>query len=115
METRETMLSGICSDDHRVQYDGKDDPRIADIASGFTQAAVSMIESLGKYRDAMGAELNEDSADSMKEARYDVIYAFAMAQAAVSKVAWGLRIDADEAYKRALETATDDMPDLSDL
>lgn len=110
---RERMLAEVCDETDQVQYDGNDEERITAICSSFTQAAVGMIEALGKYRDAMAAPLDENSADLMKEARYEVVYSVAMAQAATSKVAWALRIDADEAYKRVLKDPEE--TDLSGL
>lgn len=113
MENRERMLEDICSDDHRVQYDGNDENRIENIARGFAEAGVAMIEALGNYRNYLNAPISDTSADDMKAARYEVAYHFAMAQAATSKIAWSLRIDGDEAYKRVLANPED--PDLSDL
>lgn len=117
MDNREQMLAAIVSEDSRVQYDGQDEAKIAAAAGQFTEAAMIMIEAMGRYRDAMNLEPSDDSADLMKAARYDLVYAWTTAQGAVSKIALTMRIDGDEAYRRAIlgaEKADDDL-DLSGL
>lgn len=116
MENREQMLAQICSEDHRVQYDDKDKQRIYDLASQFTEAAMITIEALGNYSQALAAPVDETSADKMKGARYGTVEAWTAMQAVVSKMAYVLRIDGDEAFKLALEAAkTDEPPKLQGL
>jgi hypothetical protein len=111
MDNREQQLAKHINDDHRLQYDGEDEARLDNLATTFTQAAVAMIEALGEFREAAKAEVDESSADRMKSARYDAVYAWTMVQAAVSKVALVLRIDGDEAFSRAITAAWEEGPD----
>lgn len=115
MNNREEILSKLMDDDARVQYDDKDGDRIYAIAASFAETGTALMENLARYKEALEAPVNENSADAMKEARYNLVYSWTMAQAAVSKIAWGLRIDGDDAFKTAVEaTAAGDFePDLS--
>ncbi len=117
-KTREQILAEHISEDHRVQYDSEDTARLESVADLLTNASMLLIEALAKYRDASIAEVNEDSADLMKQARYDLIFTWTMVQTAVSKVAWVTRFDGEEAYKRAVETMAanpENFPIFSDL
>jgi hypothetical protein len=115
--SRERMLGEICNPDDQVQYDGRDEVRIALGAQFLTEAAVMSIEGLAKYRDAINLpETDENTADLIKDARYDAILGLGTLQIALSKIAWVLRVDFDEAYKRCLEAGpTEEHPDLHGL
>jgi hypothetical protein len=113
---REQMIGEVCNQDDRVQYDGKDEVRVALGAQFLSQGAVLAIEGLGRYRDAIVAPVNEDTADDMKAARYDAILGLATLQIGLSKLAWMLRIDFDEAFRRCVEAGpTEEDPELNDL
>lgn len=116
MNNREQLLSKVCSDDHRLQYDGNDGTRMTMLATAFTDASVAMIEALGAFNNAAEAPVSDTSADEMKAARYDAVSAWTMAQAAVSKVAFVLRIDGEEAYRRAIKAVeNEEDPEFSGL
>lgn len=116
MNSREAMLGAIAHEDQRVQYDGKDEDRIFKVAEALAEASVATLSSLGTYQDVLKQPVDENTADLMKEARYNTVYAFTIMQAAVSKMAWALRIDGDEAFSRAVEAfQKDEEPELSGL
>lgn len=118
MDNREQLLAKVCDDSHRLQYDGNDETRLMLLSAAFTDASVAMIEALGQFSDAAKAPVDENSADTMKGARYDAVAAWTMAQAAISKIAYVLRIDGEEAYRRSIkayEEGGSEDPDLSGL
>lgn len=116
MASRETMVMDLCTQDDRLQYDGKDEQRIAGVAAQFTQSAMLMIEALGAFSDAATAKVDENSTDIMKGARSDVVMAWAALQVVTSKIAGVLRIDGDTAFERILAVADNDgEPDVSGL
>lgn len=101
---REQIISANSPDDDRVQYDGEDNKRIARAASLITDSAVMMIQALGEYTRASEAPVDENSADAMKAARYDVTLCWGALQLATSKIASVLRIDGDEVFSRMVES-----------
>lgn len=96
-------MSEIYQDNERVQYDGQDVKRITDLAEGVTVYSVGTIEALGNYVDVISKEPSEESAYETKIARQEVIEAWAHLNLLIQKMAWSLRIDADEAATRLLQ------------
>lgn len=116
MNIREDLVREIGNEENRVQYDGNDELRIQRTAGVMAEAVVLLIQALGDYTEAMKVDVDENTADAMKAARYDVVYAWAAVQAATSNVAFNLRIDGDEAFKRCVDaTKAGEEPDLSHL
>lgn len=101
--SREDAVSSIADDSHRVQYDEGDHERIKNIAATFTHHAVEMIEALGEYAKEADSEIDEDSESRMAYARRELIEKWATAQLALSKVAWSVRADGDEAFDRLVQ------------
>jgi hypothetical protein len=100
--SREDAVTLVAEDEQRVQYDEGDLDRIKSIAGTFTHHAVELIESLGQYADETQADADEDSESRMAYARRDLIEKWATTQLALSKIAWALRANGDEAYNRLL-------------
>jgi hypothetical protein len=100
--SREDAVKLVAEDEQRVQYDGADLDRIKAIAGTFTHHAVELIESLGQYGDETQAEADEDTESRMAYARRDLIEKWATTQLALSKIAWAIRTNGDDAYNRLL-------------
>jgi hypothetical protein len=113
--TREQKLTKVLPEASRVQYDDLDSMRLFSLGNQVTDASVMLIQALGAYRDVIAAEITEDSAEETKKARYDLIRAWGLAQAAISKVAFVTRFDGEEAYDRTIACPDDEDPELSDL
>lgn len=116
MASRERMVMELVNEDCKLQYDGKDEQRIAGLAAVFTQTSIHMIEALSQFCEAAKAPVDENSVDIMKGARGDAVLAWAALQAATSKIAGVLRIDGDVALERILKAAkNDEEPDVAGL
>jgi hypothetical protein len=116
MNVREELINEVAGDNHRVQYDGLDGARIEASAQTMTEAVVMLLEALGAYSDIIKAPADENTADLTKEARYNVLASWGVAQAGISKVAWMLRIDGDEVYRRVVTAGVkNEEPELADL
>lgn len=100
--TREEAVASLADDSVRVQYDEGDYDRIKDIAGTMTHHVVELIESLGEYADETKREADEDSESRMSYARRNLIEKWAVAQLALSKVAFVVRVDGDLAYSRVI-------------
>jgi hypothetical protein len=101
--SREQELNHLYSDDFRVQYNEEDGDRIQIIAEGITGATVDLIGKLANYRDVIKEEISEDSESRTRLAREELVEAWAWAQFATSYGAWALRIDGDQAFKKAVD------------
>jgi hypothetical protein len=100
--TREELIKTVVGEDARVQYDDKDFERVEHVAELFGRSSAVMLEALASYLLAMKAPADENSADAMKGARHDLIYAWTTAQGTVSMISTCLRFDGDEAFNRAV-------------
>lgn len=98
--SREEAVSSVSEDGQRVQYDEGDADRIKDVAGTFAHHTVELIESLGAYAAETKTEVDEDSELRMGYARRDLIEKWAVAQLALSKVAYIIRVDGNQAYDR---------------
>ena len=114
MKTREQLVMEICGEDAKLQYDGKDEDRVANLAAQFTQSSMLMLEALGQFNAVAAMDVDENSADMMKGARADVVMAWGALAVAVSKIAGVMRIDGDETFNRILNVVDED-PDVSGL
>jgi hypothetical protein len=110
MMSREERLKEIPMfvDEDRVQYDGKDGERTAMYAQAVTTNCIDVITALGGYRDVLAEA--DTSPEEVSEARRNVVEAWANLQVATSGVAWGLRIDGDDAFGRVVESMKNDTP-----
>ena len=100
--SREDRINELHGDSERVQYDGKDAERINEVSDTLDTHEANLFVALEEYMNELGAPVDEDSDSRMRYARREVIEKWALAQAALSKVAWVLRFDGNAAYERML-------------
>lgn len=105
--SREGALNLVFDEKDKVQYDKDDEKRIADFAMMFGHNAAALATTLANYRDALLAEDSEDSAEVMKTSRAELCEAWAYAQLALSKIAWAIRLDGNEAYAKLINSQMD--------
>lgn len=107
--SREDRIADLHSGTERINYDGKDKPRIEEVTVIVDEYADKLCEALDKYVES------EDD-EELDYNRRNVIECWALAQAALSKTAWVMRFDGNMAYERminALKTgASADMRGL---
>lgn len=116
MKTREAMLNTIVQDTERLQYDGEDDNRVFKLADFLSHVTVNTLSSLAEFQAAANAPVDENSAETMKAARHRMLEAWAAQQIATSRIAYVLRMDSDEVYRRAIDAAEKyEDPDLQGL
>jgi hypothetical protein len=115
MNIREQLIDDLVGEDGKLQYDAQDEAKITNVAEAFASASVLMIEALGGYVNELNRPYDENSADDMKGARHDLIYAWTAMQGSTSRIAHLLRFDGDEAYRRAVETAKTGDDELADF
>ena len=114
--SREDRIAELHGDRERVQYDAQDADRITIVQETLDEHEEALWDALEAYKNELKTEADEDSVSRMNYARREVIEKWAMAQAAVSKVAWVLRIDGNAAYERMLEAIkTDGTVDMRGL
>lgn len=100
--SREDRISDLHSDVERVQYDEDDVERIQTVTNVVDEYEEALAESLDDYVSELESEVDEDSDRRMQYARQMVIEKWALAQGALSKVAWTLRFDGNVAYERMI-------------
>lgn len=114
--SREDRIKDIHTDADRVQYDGKDEDRIQQLVDVLTEYNENLENELLNYLEEMNADADEDSVQRMRYARQMVVEKWALAQAALSKAAWVLRIDGNVAYERCINALkSDDAMDMRGL
>jgi hypothetical protein len=101
--SREDRLSDLHADKERVQYDKDDLERIDDFSVIVDEYADELCSALEGYIEAIEAPVDEDTESRVSYARREVIEKWALMQGAVSKVAWGLRFDGNQAYERMID------------
>lgn len=105
--SREGALNLVFDDTDRVQYDGEDDSRLYKSAEMFAHNCAGLVTVLSEYKDGLLAEAGSEAADSIASTRAEVIEAWAYAQEALSKIAWCLRFDGNEAYAKLINFQAD--------
>jgi t-SNARE complex subunit (syntaxin) len=117
--SREDRINDIQDAMERVQYDKpeEDTRRVTSAQELFDEYAEKLYDSLEEYiKELSNTEVDEDSQSQMRYARQQVVERWAMMQAALSKVAWVLRIDGNQAYERLINSIrTDDPLDMRGL
>jgi hypothetical protein len=107
--SREDRINDLHRDKERVQYDGDDIARVESVMDTFDEFAEGLYDALTTYSKELGAEVDEDSESQMRYARQNVVERWALAQGALSKVAWCLRIDGNTAYEKMIEALKSDQ------
>jgi hypothetical protein len=105
--SREGALMLVFDEEDRVQYDGKDDSRIYQSVEMFAHNCAGLVTILGEYKDSLMAEPGSEVADSIATTRAEVIEAWTYAQVALSRIAWVLRFDGNEAYAKQINFQAD--------
>lgn len=102
METREQIVGKLMSEDERLQYDGKDQERIARVSEKMTKSFVYLLGAVGNFRDESVRKADEDTKDRMSQARMGLIEAYANALVDVHKLGSTFRITGD-AFDRMVD------------
>jgi hypothetical protein len=108
--SREDRINDIHDAKERVQYDGDDTRRVTSALELFDEYADKLYDGLEEYISEIKSEVDEDSESRMRYARQQVVEKWAMMQAALSKVAWVLRIDGNTAYERMINSIRTEEP-----
>lgn len=115
--SREDRVGELNNEFCRVQYDDVDDDikRIGEAYDAFDVYSEELCEAVEQYMDAM-QETGEDAASIMGYSRRELIEKWALAQATLSKIAWVLRVDGNDAYQRMINALrTGDAVDMRGL
>jgi hypothetical protein len=102
--SREDRINDLHTDEERVQYDAKDINRIDGVNDCVDEYVDELCTALEGYVDVLKGEPDEDTTSQMSYARREVIEKWALAQGALSKVAWVLRFDGNQAYERMIQS-----------
>lgn len=100
--SREDRINDLHGPDERVQYDGNDGERISLVTDTFDDFSDQLLQALDGYINELAAPVDEDSESRMRYARQNVVERWALAQGALSKVAWCLRIDGNTSYQNMI-------------
>jgi hypothetical protein len=106
--SREDRIKELHNESERVQYDGDDIKRVVDVTETFDHHGEQLWDALEDYAEELASEVDEDSESRMRYARQNVVEKWAFAQAALSKVAWVMRIDGNHAYERLINAIKSD-------
>jgi len=108
--SREDRISELHNDKERVQYDKDDIIRLENVSEVLDTHEANLFEALEDYIKELESPVDEDSESRMRYARQMIVEKWAFAQAALSKVAWVMRIDGNQAYERLLNAVKTDKP-----
>ena len=98
--SREDRISELHDANDRLNYDGKDHMRAEDAANVLDEYTNKCCEAIDAYSEAAGDA--DQSPEELDYARRNAIECWALAQAALSKVAWLMRFDGNKAYERMI-------------
>lgn len=115
--SREDRIAELNEENSRVQYDTveNDLARINEAWDAFSSYSDSLEDAVDEYTEAMQEE-GEDAPSRMRYARRELIEQWCFAQATLSKLAWVLRVDGNEAYQRMINALKHgNVVDVSDL
>jgi hypothetical protein len=102
METREQIVSKLMAESEKLQYDKDDPQRIYDASEKATQSFVSLLGLIAEFRDEIQKPVDEDSADTMKQIRQDLVTMYADTLVNLHKIGAVFRISG-EAFDRTVE------------
>lgn len=102
--SREDRIAEILSEDARVQYQdaNEDANRIQDAFGGLAEKIDELDDAVCDYLEVTLEDPDEDSAAKISYHRRQLIEQWTLAQGSLSKLAWVLRIDGNEAVQRML-------------
>jgi hypothetical protein len=107
--SREGALNLVFDETDRAQYDGKDEQRIYTSAGMLAHNTAGLITVLAEYKTLLSSTytgMDDDSGD-IAATRSEVIEAWTYAQMALSRIAWALRFDGNEAYAKLINSQLD--------
>jgi hypothetical protein len=101
--SREDRVAELNDELSRVQYDNleNDLARIEEAGGAFVEYVDGLEDAITEYMESM-QDTSEDAPSRMGYARRDLIEKWTLTQATLSKVAWVLRIDGNDAYQRMI-------------
>lgn len=94
--SREDRIAELHDGNARIQYDGNDGLRLTEVADTVDDYVNQMYDAVDQFIDS------EDDRE-LEVNRCNLIERWALAQAAISKVAWVARFDGNKAYERMIE------------
>jgi glycerate-2-kinase len=100
--SREDRISDIHGENDRVQWSGDELDKISELSKVVEQYSGKLTESVTEYHQAVAQDADEDYERNLRYARQEMIEKWALAQAAISKVAYVLRFDGNAAYERMI-------------
>jgi glycerate-2-kinase len=100
--SREDRISDIHGENDRVQWSGDELDKISELSKVVEQYSGKLTESVTEYHQAVAQDADEDYERNLRYARQEMIEKWALAQAAISKVAYVLRFDGNTAYERMI-------------
>jgi hypothetical protein len=103
--SREDLFAKVADPDDRVQcVDAQEDyDRALDPLTRTAEVLDELHTSLGEYFD----EVDEGHPEAIKRSRERLVMDWAMAQGTLSKLAWVLRIDGNDAFQRLMNAIKD--------
>lgn len=103
--SREDLVARLNSDSDRVQWQNteEDEKKIADVLETIVEYAEKLDAAGGDYLDSM-YEDDEDAPSHMSYSRRELIERWALMQAALSKLAFVMRFEGNDAYQRMIES-----------
>lgn len=99
VETREQAVAKLLPEDERLQYDMDDPERIYKTSEEVTKSFVNLLQAVADFRNTSQEEADEDSASRMKEARTNLVEAYAKTAVDLHKLGSVFRISG-EAFDR---------------
>jgi hypothetical protein len=98
--SREDRVADLHDSNEQLNYDGHDGERLTDVAD--------VVDDLvGKFCEALDKYVESEDDDELEYNRRNAIERWALAQAALSKAAWVMRLDGNVAYERMINALKD--------
>jgi len=100
--SRELRIAEISDESDRVQYFDvqEDEARILAPIEATSEVLKQLLMDLEQYF----ADIRDGDPSEIRQSRIPLVYDWAMLQAVVSKLAWVLRIDGNEAFQRLVDS-----------
>lgn len=115
--SRESRVAELCDEEQQVQLlDAREDVERIKDAFGILFEQVDILDTKGEQYLVEILEEDEYNDKPIRMARTEVVEAWANAQLALSKLAWVMMIDGNEAYQRMVNARKhSQVVDMSDL
>lgn len=115
--SRESRVAELCDEEQQVQLmDAREDVERIKDAFGILFEQVDKLDEASEQYLVEVLEEDEYNAKPLRTARNEMIEAWSNTQLALSKVAWVLKVDGNEAYQRMVNARKHSLiVDMSDL